>query len=99
MDIAFFAHADTCGMDMDSDKAAKFEKSCCDDETFTLQGQEDLKVSFFDLDLEQQVFLVSYAYSYLNTLQEIEVTPVSNFGHPPPLLDKDYQVLYETFLI
>ena len=86
-------------MDMNGDKATTFEKSCCDDETFTLQGQEDLKISFFDLDLEQQVFLVSYVYSYLNTFQEIDVTSVSYLGHPPPLLNKDYQVLYETFLI
>ncbi|WP_350286878.1 hypothetical protein [uncultured Croceitalea sp.] len=99
VDIAFFAHADTCGMDMGADKSLAFEKSCCDDETFTLQGQEDLKVSFFDLDLEQQVFLVSYAYAYLNAFQETDVTSVTYLGHPPPLLDKDYQVLYETFLI
>ena len=99
VDIAFFAHADTCGMDMGADKSFAFEKSCCDDETFTLQGQEDLKISFFDLDIEQQVFLVAYTYSYLNIFQEIDVTSVTYLGHPPPLLDKDYQVLYETFLI
>ncbi len=97
VDITFFSHADTCGMD--GDKTTTFEKSCCDDETFTLQGQEDLKISFFDLDLEQQVFLVAYAYSYLNIFQEIDVTSIIYLGHPPPLLDKDYQVLYETFLI
>ena len=99
VDIAFFAEADTCGMNMGIDTSIVSERSCCDDETFTLQGQEDLKITFFDLDLEQQVFLVAYTYSYLTISHEIDTTSITYIGHPPPLLDKDYQVLYETFLI
>lgn len=58
MDISFFAHADDCGMDMD------METSCCDDESFTVQGQDDLKISFENFDLDQQVFLISFVQTY-----------------------------------
>ena len=100
VDVAFFANAKTCGMDMDANSMnAEFEKSCCDEVSFTIQGQEDLKTSFFDLDLKQQVFLVGYTYSYINLFQDVDTVTTSFLGHPPPLLHKDYQVLYETFLI
>ncbi|WP_190808918.1 hypothetical protein [Flagellimonas sp. S3867] len=100
VDVAFFANAKTCGMEADSNSMdTEFEKSCCDEVSFTMQGQEDLKTSFFDLDLKQQVFLVGYTYSYINLFQDVDTVTTSFLGHPPPLLNKDYQVLYETFLI
>ena len=100
VDIAFFAHAETCGMENDwTLSKTEFENSCCDKESFTFQGQEDLKTSFFDLDLQQQVFLVSFTSSYLALFHEEATSVICINGHPPPLLDKDYQVLYETFLI
>ena len=100
VDVAFFAHAKKCGMEVDfNDMDTEFEKTCCDEVSFTFQGQEDLKTSFVDLDLKQQIFLVSYTYSYINLFQDVETARISFIGHPPPLLDIDYQVLYETFLI
>merc|ERR1712000_235417 len=93
MDISLFSHADDCGMDMD------MEKSCCDDETFTVQGQDDLKISFENFDLDQQVFLVSFVQTYFH-LFEIDSEEPSTFSeyNPPPLI-RDVQVLDQTFLI
>ena len=93
MDISFFAHADDCGMDMD------MEKSCCNDESFTVQGQDDLKISFEKFDLDQQVFLISFVQSYFQ-LFEIDSEEPSSFReyNPPPLI-RDVQVLDQTFLI
>ncbi len=100
VDVAFFANAKTCSMEADSNSMdTEFEKSCCDEVSFTMQGQEDLKTSFFDLDLKQQLFLVGYTYSYINLFQDVDTVTTYFSGHPPPLLNKDYQVLYETFLI
>jgi len=95
MDISLFAHADDCGMDMDMDK----EKSCCDDESFTVQGQDDLKISFENFSLDQQVFLVSFVHTYflLFEIGSDEPTPFSEYN-PPPLI-RDVQVLDQTFLI
>lgn len=93
MDISLFAHADDCGMDMD------MEKSCCDEESFTVQGQDDLKISFENFSLDQQVFLVSFVQTYFQ-LFEIDSEEPSSFKeyNPPPLI-RDVQVLDQTFLI
>jgi len=93
MDISLFSHAEGCGMDME------MEKSCCDDESFTVQGQDDLKISFEKFDLDQQVFLVSFVQTYFH-LFEIDSEEPSTFSeyNPPPLI-RDVQVLDQTFLI
>ena len=93
MDISLFSHADDCGMDMD------MEKSCCDDESFTVQGQDDLKISFENFDLDQQVFLISFVQTYFQRF-EVELEEPNSFiaYNPPPLL-RDVQVLDQTFLI
>lgn len=93
MDISFFAHADDCGMDMD------MEKSCCDDESFTVQGQDDLKISFEKFDLDQQVFLVSFVQTYFQLFKTDSEEPYAfNEYNPPPLI-RDVQVLDQTFRI
>ena len=93
MDISLFSHADDCGMSMD------MEKSCCDDESFTVQGQHDLKMSFDDFSLYQQVFIVSSVHTYFHLMEEASEEP-NNFNdyNPPPLI-RDIQVLDQTFLI
>ncbi|MGN7513059.1 MAG: HYC_CC_PP family protein [Allomuricauda sp.] len=93
MDISLFAHADDCGMDME------MEKSCCDDETFTLQGQHDLKISFENFDLDQQVFLVSFVQTYFQLFEIDSQEPVTFGEYNPPPLIRDVQVLDQTFLI
>ena len=93
MDIALFAHADDCGMSKD------MEKSCCDDESFTIKGQDDLKMSFNDFTLEQQFFVVSFFHSYFDFFEaQVEEPSVFKDYSPPPLI-RDIQVLDQTFLI
>ncbi|WP_375325491.1 hypothetical protein [Flagellimonas sp. GZD32] len=95
MDISLFAHADDCGMNMDMD----MEKSCCDDETFTVQGQNDLKISLEKFDLDQQIFLVSFVQTYFQLFHfDAEEPSTFNEYNPPPLI-RDVQVLDQTFLI
>lgn len=93
MDISFFAHAEDCGMDMD------METTCCNDESFTFQGQDDLKMSFDNFSLDQQLFLVSFVHSYFYLFEgeAEEVNPFVDYS-PPPLI-RDVQVLHQTFLI
>ncbi len=93
MDISLFAHADDCGMDMD------METSCCDEESFTVQGQDDLKIALEKFDLGQQVFLVSFVQTYFQ-LFDLDSDEPSTFNayNPPPLI-RDVQVLDQIFLI
>jgi hypothetical protein len=93
MDISLFSHADDCGMSMD------MEKSCCDDESFTVQGQHDLKMSFDDFSLDQQVFIVSFVQTYFHLMEEATEEPNSFSEYNPPPLIRDIQVLDQTFLI
>ena len=100
MDVSFFAHAEDCGMEEAAEAMGEtFEIPCCDDESFTLQGQDDLKLSWNDLDLEQQTFLVTFAQSYLDLYTPLQELPVPNEKYPPPILVRDVQVLDQTFLI
>ncbi len=101
MDVALFAKAQDCGMDaaMQSMEDESLENHCCGDETLTLQGQDDLKITFNDISLDQQVSLVAFTTAYLALLVPTEQQTSINEYYPPPLLVKDIQLLDETFLI
>ncbi len=93
MDISLFSHADDCGM------SQNMEKTCCDDESFTVKGQDDLKMSFNDLNLDQQIFIVVLVESYFNLLESNKEAPDAFKEYSPPPLIRDVQVLDQTFLI
>jgi len=101
MDVALFAKADDCGMNaaIEAMGATSDENHCCGDESFTVQGQDDLKISFNDFSFDEQLFLVAFTHVYLDLLPEVQERIYSNEHYPPPLLIKDIQLLHETFLI
>ena len=101
MDISFFSHAEDCGMEaglalMDGED---FKKSCCEDESFTIQGQDELNLTWFDLDLEHQLFLVAFTKSYVELFVPLDKLSVPHEQYPPPKLVKDIQILDQVFLI
>ncbi len=104
VDLAFFKEARSCGMEQqmaptNSCGDSVERKSCCSDKQIVLEGQDELKNNVVKLTFKEQVFIASYVYSYVS-LFENTPRPITSFdGRPPPLLEKDYQVLYETFLI
>ncbi len=97
VDQAVFSEAQSCGMEHSS--AAMSGEDGCKDQKVSIEGQKDLKMSFFDLDLHQQVFLASFTYSYVELFEELpqQVVPFSDYS--PPLLVYDIHLLDETFLI
>lgn len=101
MDISFFAHAEDCGMEaaiavMDDENV---QNPCCEDESFTIKGQNDLKLSWGDLDLDHQIFLVAFVQAYSGLFVPLDKLPVPNEKYPPPILVKDIHVLDQVFLI
>ncbi|MEM8765667.1 MAG: hypothetical protein AAGD88_17765 [Bacteroidota bacterium] len=101
MDVSFFSHADDCGMEtalslLDEDTE---KPGCCDDESFVLTGQDDLKLTWSDLDLEQQTFLVAFSTSYLDLFVPLKELPVPHEEYPPPILVREIHVLDQVFLI
>ena len=101
MDVSFFHEADSCGMEEAMALMGKSmeDNPCCGDESFTIEGQDELTISWDELDVEAQKFLVAYAHSYLQLLSETFQEEVVRSIYPPPLLVYDLNVLHETFLI
>lgn len=97
VDQAVFSEAKTCGMHADDSSEA--EDTCCDEEKVIVEGQKELKISFDDLDLEQQVFLSAFSFSYLELFDGEQQTETPLFHYKPPLLVYDIHLLDETFLI
>lgn len=98
VDQAVFSEARDCGMEHPSQSAMNSEDGCSDQEVF-VKGQKDLKMTFFDLDLDQQIFLASFIYTYQGLFEELpkQLIPFSDYS--PPHLIEDIQILHETFLI
>jgi len=105
VDFSMFDKVDTCMMKAKMSKTSssceimEMEKSCCSDIEVTIEGQDDLKISFDNLSFEQQQFVYSFAYSFINLFDAVDenITPFRDYV-PPPLL-RDVQILDQTFLI
>ena len=99
MDVAFFAKADTCGMELLLDEGE--ENHCCDHETVVLEGQDDLKTTNVADDVFKPAFVLANATPFYSTIQGDLLVPVVLNGYPPPenLRVIDRNILYETFLI
>lgn len=103
VDFSLFENVDTCLMKAEMSKSSSecdvIEMDCCTDVEVVQEGQDDLKISFDKLTFEQQTFVATFFNSYINLYEGPEEKIIPFGGHPPPLLVKDIQVLYETFLI
>lgn len=99
MDVAFFSQAEDCGMDEAAAVFGEAENHCCGDETFTIEGQDNLKLSFNDLELGQQIFLVAFTSAYKDLFKVNTEQTVPFDSYPPPILVQDLNILYEVFLI
>ncbi|WP_299217931.1 hypothetical protein [uncultured Aquimarina sp.] len=103
VDVAVFSKAKDCGMKMmghsDDQNIQMKKKSCCKDEIIVLEGQDELKVSFDQIDFSQQVFIVSYLNSYINLFSLPEEKHLVSKEYSPPERVTDILILHETFLI
>jgi hypothetical protein len=102
VDVAVFSEAKDCSGNVSSDteKTTMKKKSCCKDEVNVMEGQDELKVrSFDDIQFEQQLFLASYVYSYVNLFEGLPQLVVPHKDYSPPNLVKDIQVVDQVFLI
>jgi len=101
IDSAVFTEAQKCkaeAFEIEQSKITK--KHCCKDELEVVKGQDKLKRSQFeDITFEQQVFVVSYIYSFINSLEELPNLIIPHQYYSPPNLIEDIQVLDEVFLI
>lgn len=98
VDLAVFSEAQDCGMEHPTEGEMAGEDGCSD-QKISVKGQKELKISFNDLELPQQVFLSTFTYSYVDLFEELpkQLIPFSDYS--PPLLVYDIQLRDQTFLI
>lgn len=105
VDFSLFDNVDTCMMKAKIAKSSRdcsmmeMGMDCCTDVEVVLQGQDDLKISFDQLTFDQQIFVTSYIYSYIDIFEGLveNIVPFKDYW-PPPLI-RDILILDQTFLI
>lgn len=105
VDYSFFETADGCDMNAsasgitDEDSVMEMEMDCCTDLEIIMEGQDDLKISFDQFTFEQQIFISTFYYTYVNLFESVDKNLISFKEYSPPLLIRDIQILDQTFLI
>jgi len=99
MDVSFTGDAADCGMDLE--KVAKTQKkNCCKDEIHHIKGQDELQqFSLADFNPEKQQFVAALVTSYSSLFVEKTIKNLLYKDFSPPDISKDYQALYQTFII
>lgn len=103
VDVSLFTHAKNCGMEVQkpsgSSECEITKKSCCSDETIIINGSDELKTPYNDLGFQQQIFIISFCYTYINLFEGLKENIVPFKEYSPPLLVKDILIQDQTFLI
>ncbi|MBL4747046.1 MAG: hypothetical protein JKY08_11885 [Flavobacteriaceae bacterium] len=104
VDTSYFFVADACDMmDMQmpvsSDECSIEQEDCCSDSNEFIQGSSEVQHIVTSLNMEQQVFLASFVYSYINLFEGLEKNVIPFKNYTPPIIVKDIQVLDNVFLI
>ncbi len=103
VNVALYKEAKSCAMEMGQQAPFSSQemnkKSCCTDKQLHFEGQDELKTSFDKLTFDQQIYIASFFYTYVNLFKSLEENSIPFKEYPPPLLVKDIHLLNETFLI
>ena len=96
IDVAVFTEANKCGENMEQTS----KKSCCKDEIEVVIGQDELQIASFEsITFETQLFVATFAYTYINLFEGLPKQIIPFKDYSPPNLVFDIQVLDQVFLI
>ncbi len=102
-DTSVFFEAEKCEMEkMMAETSCSLhqkKKACCEDVIDVVEGQDELKISFDTLSLDQQVFVASFVYTYTNLFEGLEKNVSSYRDYAPPLVVRPIFKLDESYLI
>ena len=102
VETAIFHKAKGCGMEMDnpsSKDCSIAKKNCCSDEQLVVDGQDELQLQVDTISFEQQVFITSFVYTYINLFEFIDKNVSSYKQYKPPLVIRQIFKIDETYLI
>lgn len=103
VDSSIVLNAKTCGSEMEESPlngGCVIEKNnCCEDKVILLKGQDELKTTAITLHLEQQFFVASFIYTYVNLFDGLEQNIIPFRDYSSPLVVRQLFKLDETYLI
>ncbi len=102
VESAMFSKAH-CGNAMDKPDAEEncviLDDLCCDDEIKQVDFPNNFENYLSNLNPEQQQFVVAFTYTYLNLFNNFnKKEPISSY-YKIPLVERDLNILYQTFRI
>ena len=102
VETAIFQKAKGCGMEMQKPSAegcAITKKNCCDDKQLIVDGQDELQLQLDKISFEQQLFIASFVYTYVNLFEGLDTNVSSYEEYEPPLVIRQIFKIDETYLI
>ena len=102
VETAIFQKAKGCGMEMQKpsrNDCSVTKKNCCKDEQAVVDGQDELQLQIDTISFEQQIFIASILYTYINLFEGLDTTISSYQVYKPPLVVRQIFKLDETYLI
>ncbi|MCF7561599.1 hypothetical protein L3X39_13210 [Sabulilitoribacter multivorans] len=102
VETAIFKKAKGCGMEMEKPSTqgcSVTKKNCCDDKQLVIEGQDELQVQVDKISFDQQVFIASFFYTYINLFEGLDSNVSSYEEYKPPLVIRRIYKIDETYLI
>jgi len=102
VETAIFHKAKGCGMEMEkpsTESCSITKKNCCDDKQLAIEGQDELQLQLDKITFEQQVFIASLVYTYINLFEGLDNNVSSYEEYKPPLVVRQIFKIDETYLI
>jgi len=102
VEIAIFHKAKGCGMEIEkpsSEGCYITKKNCCDDKQLAIEGQDELQLQVDKISFEQQVFIASFVFNYINLFEGLDKNVSSFEEYKPPLVVRQIFKIDETYLI
>ncbi len=103
-DVSYFGGADSCEMidencDVNDSSETKIQKEkCCNDVHELIPGNQNEQQALQSLEIEQVQFIIAYIYTYINLFED-KNDIIPHRDYTPPIVDKDINILYQSFLI
>lgn len=102
VEMAIFHEVKGCGMKMQNtseERCSITKRNCCNDKQLVQNGQDELQLSIDKIAFDQQLFITSFVYTYINLFEGLKEHFVPFDHYSPPLVLKDIQKIDEVYLI
>ncbi|QOD62391.1 hypothetical protein H9I45_00265 [Polaribacter haliotis] len=102
VDTSVFSQASTCGMESQEttvSDCSTVKKDCCTDEQLLVDGQDEIQLQVDNITFNQELFIASFIYTYINLFEGLENNGSSFEDYKPPLVIEELYKVDETYLI